>query len=201
MKEHAEFITDSFTDYAGKVHHFVIAAVSRPLPTCVCELDESPCGCEHADVSYEVNQYIEDYGTGDFVGVVNKVLCIGISMCNPTDTFNEKVGALKAIARARKAQPVLYASESGIINTKVVKALLEQEAEYLKNNPEHFIPGYLDMRDRYLANKKMEEIKGNFSELENQVVEGLQKDPKFLDKAMQYLDWVRRQCKGSKCQK
>ena len=29
MKERIEFITDSFTDYAGKVHHVVIAALSQ----------------------------------------------------------------------------------------------------------------------------------------------------------------------------
>ena len=102
----------------------------------------------------------------------------------------------KAVARARNSRPVLYSSNSGAINTGVVKALLTQEAQYLKNNPENFIPGYADMRDRYLARQKMEAMNEGFSDLENQVVEGLQKDPKFLDNAMQYLDWWRKQNKG-----
>ena len=42
----------------------------------------------------------------------------------------------------------------------------------------------------------MKTMKEQFSEVENQVVDGLQKDPKFLDNAMQYLDWLYKQNKG-----
>lgn len=201
MKEHVEFITDSFTDYAGKVHHFVIAALSQSLPTRTGELEQSPIGNYNNRVIYEVGEYIEDYGTEQYLGNVTKVLRLGISICNPTDAFNEKVGARKAIARAHNAEPSLYAANPGIINTGVVKALLKQEAQYLKNNPENFIPGYLEMRDRYLTRQKMETMKKGFTELENQVVEGLEKDSKFLDNAMEYLKWVSRKRKGTGCQK
>lgn len=201
MKEHVEFITDSFTDYAGKVHHFVIAALSQNLPDNVRDIEDNPSGYDDAGVTYEVGEYIEDYGTENYIGTVSKVLRLGISICNPTDTFKEEVGARKAIARAHNAKPSLYASNPGVINTGVVKALLEQEAQYLKNNPENFIPGYLEMRDRYLTRQKMETMKGGFTELENQVVESLEKDPKFLDNAMKYLEWMRRQRKGTGCQK
>ncbi len=198
MKEHIEFITDSFTDYAGKTHHFVIAALSQNLPSRTGQLENSPIDNDCVPVIHEVGVYVEDYGTEDYLGTVNKVLCLGVSICNPTDTFDEKVGALKAAARAHDAKPVLYAANSGVINTDVVKALLTQEARYLKNNPENFIPGYADMRDRYLTRKKMEAMKGEFSDVENQVVEGLQQDPRFLDKAMQYLEWLHKQEKGCK---
>lgn len=196
MKEHVEVITDSFTDYAGKVHHFVIAALSQNLPTCTCELENNPSGEEHANVTHEVGIYIEDYGTEDYLGTVSKVIRLGISMCNPTDEFDEKVGTLKAIARAEKAAPVLYAANPGVINTRVVRALLEQEAEYLKHNPENFINGYADMRDRYLTRQKMEAMHESFSDVEKKVVEGVQKDPKFLDNVMQYLEYMRKQKKG-----
>lgn len=199
MKEHVEFITDSFIDYAGKVHQFVIAALSQNLPTRTGQLESSPVDDNDVSVIHEVGVYVEDYGTEDYLGTVTKVIRLGVSICNPTDTFDEKVGALKAAARARNAEPALYAANPGVINTRVVKALLEQEAEYLKHNPENFIPGYADMRDRYLTRQKMEAMKDQFSELENQVVDGLQQDPKFLDNAMQYLDWLRKQSKG--CQK
>lgn len=198
MKEHVEFITDSFTDYAGKVHQFVIAALSQNLPVCSGQLENNPVVSDCVPVTHEVGIYVEDYGTEDYMGTVSKVIRLGISICNPTDTFDEKVGVLKAAARAHDAKPALYASNPGVINTKVVKALLEQEAEYLKNNPENFIAGYVDMRDRYLTRQKMEAMKGQFSEVENQVVEGLQQDPKFLDNAMQYLEWLRKQNKGCK---
>lgn len=201
MKEYTEFITDSFTDYAGNVHHFVIAAISQNLPTCAGELKDSPISNYDNRVIYEVGEYIEDYGTEDYIGTVSKVLRLGVSICNPTDTFNEKVGVRKAVARAYNAEPSLYASNPGIINTTVVKALLEQEAQYLKNSPEKFIPGYIEMRDRYLTRQKMESMKKDFTELENQVVESLDKDPKSLDNVMKYLDWMFRQRKGSGCQK
>ena len=199
MKEHIEFITDSFTDYAGKVHPFVIAALSKNLPIRSGQLEDNPVSEDDIPVIHEVGTYVEDYGTLDYLGTVTKVVCLGVSICNPTDTFDEKVGALKAAARAHDAKPVLYASKPGVINTKVVKALLEQEAEYLKNNPENFIVGYADMRDRYLTRQKMEAMKDQFSEVENKVVEGLQQDSKFLDNAMQYLEWLNKQNKG--CQK
>lgn len=196
MKEHVEFITDSFTDYAGKVHQFVIAALSQNLPTHSGQLENNPVDEDDIPVIHEVETYVEDYGTEGYLGTVTKVIRLGVSICNPTDTFDEKVGALKATARAHNAKPALYASNPGVINTKVVKALLEQEAEYLKNNPENFIAGYADMRDRYLTRQKMEAMKDQFSKVENQVVEGLQQDPKFLDSVMQYLEWLRRQNKG-----
>lgn len=196
MKEHVEFITDSFTDYAGKVHQFVIAALSQNLPTRTGQLESSPVGDDNVSVTHEVGIYIEDYGTEDYLGTVSKVVRLGVSICNPTDIFDEKVGALKAAARAHEAGPTLYASNPGVINTKVVKALLKKEAEYLKDHPEDFIPGYADMRDRYLTRHKMEAMKDQFSEVENQVIDGLQQDPKFLDNAMQYLDWLRKQNKG-----
>lgn len=196
MKEHVEFITDSFTDYAGKAHQFVIAALSQNLPTRTGQLESSPVDDDNVSVIHEVGIYVENYGTEDYLGTVSKVVRLGVSICNPTDTFDEKVGALKAAARAREAGPALYACNPGTINTKVVKALLEQEAAYLKNNPEHFIRGYADMRDRYLTRQKMEAMKDQFSEVENKVIDGLQQDPKFLDNAMQYLEWLRKQNKG-----
>lgn len=199
MKEHIEFITDSFTDYAGKVHHFVIAALSQNLPSRSGQLEHNPVDDKNFSVYHEVNIYIEDYGIEDYIGTVTKVVRLGVSICNPLDTFDEKVGTLKAIARARNAAPTLYSSNLGAINTGVVKALLEQEAKYLKDNPEKFIKGYIDMRDRYFTHQKMEAMKKDFSEIENQVVENLQVNPKFLNKVMQYFIWLTKQNEG--CQK
>ena len=36
----------------------------------------------------------------------------------------------------------LLVTDSGLINTKMVRALLEQEADYFKRNPESYIAGY-----------------------------------------------------------
>lgn len=196
MKEHIEVINDSFVDYAGKTHHFTIAAVSSLLPRTTSELEGSPVD-EEAKVTYEVSNYIDDYGTEDYVCKVVKVVRLGIAMCNPTDEFNEKVGALKATARARVNKPTLLSVDAGTINIKVVRALLEQEAEYLKHNPENFIVGYADMKARYLKRLEMEAMAEKFSDLEKAVVEGLQENPEFLDNVFDYLEWSKNQKKGN----
>ena len=197
MKEHVEVINDSFVDYAGKTHYFTIAAVSSLLPCNSKELGMD--SLEDNTVTHEVAIYIEDYGTDDYLCTVTKALRLGISMCNPTDKFDEKVGALKAIARARENEPSLLSVDPGTINTRVVRALLEQEAEYLKHNPENFIEGYADMRSHYEKRKEMEAMAENFSETEKAVVAGIQENPKFLDNAFEYLCWLKNQ-KKDKCQ-
>lgn len=200
MKEHVEVINDSFVDYAGKTHHFTIAAVSSLLPRNTKEMGkDSPTDNDDLKVTHEVSVYVEDYGTDSYLCDVTKVVRLGIAICNPTDTFEDSVGALKAIARARANEPALLAVNPGTINTKVVRALLSQEAEYLKNNPENFIVGYADMKARYMRRQEMEAKANNFSDLEKAVVEGIQENPKFLDNAFEYLAWVKNQKKG-KCQ-
>ena len=114
MKEHVNVLKDSFVDYAGRTHHFVVAAVtnglvneSGQLPLIIC-----PDGIE-----------------ANCVGTVEKGIRIGVSICNPEDEFVEKVGVLKAVARARNCQPVLYVTDPGYINETLVEAFLKQEAE------------------------------------------------------------------------
>lgn len=199
MKEHVEVINDSFVDYAGKTHYFTIAAVSSMLPRNGKELWNDESDYNENAVTHEVAICVEDYGTDDYLCSVTKALRLGIAMCNPTDKFDEKVGALKAIARARENKPAILSTDPGTINTKVVRALLEQEAEYLKHNPENFIEGYADMKARYEKNQEMELMAKNFSDTEKAVIAGIQENPKFLDNAFEYLDWLKNQKKG-KCQ-
>lgn len=198
MKEHVEVINDSFVDYVGKTHYFTIAAVSSLLPRTSGELKSNPTSNDDLEVTHEVGIYIEDYGTDDYLCNVTKVVRLGISICNPLDEFDEKVGALKAIARARENGPALLSVNPGTINTTVVKALLKQEAEYLKHNPENFIEGYADMKARYEKRKEMEAMAENFSDTEKAVIAGIQDNPKFLDNAFEYLSWLKNQNKG-KC--
>lgn len=166
MKEHVEVIKDSFEDFAGKTHHYVIAAVS------VLVYDSIGYLGDNGDISIEP---------------MTKGLSLGISICNPEDEFNEELGVLKAVGRAKKSIPVIYTSKSGLINTKTVRALLEQESEFLKNNPEKFIKGYEDAKSRHERNIQANTLKNNFNELENKVVEAIKDNPKFLDNVTQYL--------------
>ena len=186
MKPYVEVIKDSFVDYAGKTHHFIIAAVSDNL------------GKTYGDIPVVV---VPQGLCSKTLGFAEKGIRIGISICNPEDKFDEKVGTLKAIARAERSGIALYASDRGYINTTLVRAFLQQEAEYLKNNPEQYIAGYEDSKSRYLKRKSMEEMKENFSSTEKIIVEEVQKNPKFLDDVSTYLAWLKNQENGKKCKK
>ena len=93
MKEYIEYLKDSFTDYTGKEHYFIIAAISQELPTKTEEIGRDDL--KDYDVIHEVSMYIEDYGTEDYLGVVTKVLRLGVAMCNPVDQYNEKTGIIE----------------------------------------------------------------------------------------------------------
>lgn len=123
-KERIEYLVDSFVDANGDERHFVIAAVSE-----VFTEDDEP-------------SYVTDIDGLEIQEVV-KGLKLGFAICNPTDKFDEKLGITIAVGRARKnAGYALVASEMGYINTQLVRAFLQQEAEYFKHNPEYKIAGY-----------------------------------------------------------
>lgn len=143
MKERIETLVDQFVDANGDTRHFVIAAISTVLPSTFGEIcpDVDDEEDRNAEVSHEVVAFTE--WDSETVDVVVKGLKIGFAICNPCDTFNEELGKTIAIGRARKnASCALYATEPGFINTKLVRAFLEQEAEYFKHNPESRIAGY-----------------------------------------------------------
>lgn len=105
-----EYIVDSFKDFTGAERQFVMAAVS---------------------LHGEPEVYIEE--DGEPIDNDMKVLSIGVSVCRPDDEFNETLGKTIAEGKAIKYRNhALYAVDAGLINETMVKALLQQEAEYLK---------------------------------------------------------------------
>ena len=123
-KERIETLVDSFTDENGYTRHFVIAAISI-----VFDESNEPDVVLDSDTNYCQN--------------VIKGLKLGFSICNPADEFDANLGIKIAIGRARKnSEYAILVSEPGFINTKLVQAFLEQEAEYFKHNPESRIAGY-----------------------------------------------------------
>lgn len=194
MKEHIETITSEFVDYKGEKHYFIIAAISQNFPKFL-NIDKNSSnvkiGNDRTPVFYEVNEYIEGYGTTEYSISITKSLRIGISICNPVDKFNESIGKAKAIARARMSDPVLFVKNAGLINSKVVRALLEQESEYLKNNPELLIKGYKESKLRYERNHQMVNLEKSFTPVERDIAEKLTKNPNFLDKVYDYIEWFK----------
>ena len=193
MKQHIETLTDSFVDYKGETHHFVIAAISSEFPINTQQLN--PTDLNYNDkVIHEVNTYVYNYGIYDTLCTVNKKVCIGISVCHPEDKFDEEIGKKKAIARAQSAKPALLATSKGYINKHVVQGLLKQEADYIKNNPHLYIKGYSEMEKAYNKKLAMKEFEETLTEAEKIVLNKLEEHPSFIEDAIEYLMY-------KKCQK
>lgn len=130
-KERVDYLVDSFVDEAGNERHFVIAALSKVILPSVSD----------TNAVYDVT-CTDDYDM-EYCGRLVKCVKLGWAICNPIDKFNPELGKTIALGRARRnAKVAIYVTELGYVNTKLVKAFLEQEAEYFKKNPERYIAGY-----------------------------------------------------------
>ena len=129
-----EFKIDKFKDYTGTEREFILAAVSVPIVG-----DFRMFGPDIEDPEYdEIRLPFEKY------------LLIGISVRNADDTYDEEIGKKIAVGKAMKmkGKQIMF-SYAGLVNTKVVKALLEQEAEYFKRDPQSYIAGYRNAEKRW----------------------------------------------------
>lgn len=175
MKKYTDFIVDSFVDYQGIEHHFVIASYSQTLPKNKREFFDGSA----INPDEEVEHYVMAYSKCDSyeVAKVLKSLSLGISICNPEDEFNVEVGKAKALARAKCNTPVLYATKPGVINTTMVQALMKQEAEYLKNNPDAYIKGYAKAAAKYEQHQKDLDTLANLTDEQLQFYEYMSTAP------------------------
>lgn len=126
-RKKVQTLVDSFTDENGEIRNFVIAAISVPFD----------------DYNEAYGLFHEDYYNDEYYIPFSKGLKIGWAICNPIDIFSEDLGIKIATGRAEKnTEFALIASQPGYINTKMVQAFLEQEAEFFKANPQSKIKGY-----------------------------------------------------------
>jgi hypothetical protein len=158
MKEKIVTVISEFTDFRGKVHKFVVAAVSMP-----------------------VDAEIDIYGESEVIDWTSaeKAVKLGVAVCNPVDKYSEEKGKMIAINKARSTSDyALYATLPGMINTAVVNALIAQEVEFIKNNPARVIPGYLDEKKKF---EKRQEFAKKLAELteEEKAVYKAMKDHKY----------------------
>jgi hypothetical protein len=158
MKEKIVTVISEFTDFRGKVHKFVVAAVSMP-----------------------VDAEIEIYGESEVVDWTSaeKAVKLGVAVCNPVDEYSEEKGKMIAINKARNTSDyALYATLPGMINTAVVNALVAQEVEFIKNNPARVIPGYLDEKEKFEKRQEFAKKLAELTEEEKAVYEAM-KDHKY----------------------
>ena len=133
MKEKIVTVKSEFVDFKGQIHKFIIAAVS-------------------AEVDAAIDIYNgEDVDYADAM----KAVKLGVAVCNPVDEYDEEKGTMIAINKARNSVDyALYATLPGMINTKVVDALVAQEVEFIKNNPDRVIPGSIDEKIKYIERQE-----------------------------------------------
>ena len=158
MKEKIVTVISEFTDFRGKVHKFVVAAVSMP-----------------------VDAEIEIYGESEVIDWTSaeKAVKLGVAVCNPVDEYSEDKGKMIAINKARSTSDyALYATLPGMINTAVVNALVAQEVEFIKNNPARVIPGYLDEKEKFEKRQEFAKKLAELTEEEKAIYEAM-KDHKY----------------------
>lgn len=137
-----EYKIDSFTDYTGKERKFIMAAVSM--------MDDN---------------FVSIKEDGHHIDTDNKILSIGISVCRPNDEFDEVIGKRISEGKAIKYRShAIYTTDSGLINEIMVKALLEQEAEYFKVNPGRYLAGYNKDAIKYRESERIENYIDNLEE-------------------------------------
>ena len=134
-----EFKIDTFVDFAGIEREFILAAVSVPVPW-----------NDHHIWIPDIDSIIDRQWEDDTRINAEKYLLIGISVRNAADKYDEEIGKRIAVGKALKLKgKQIIASHAGLINTKMVQALLEQEAEYFKRDPQSYIAGYNDAKRKW----------------------------------------------------
>ena len=126
----------TFTDFSGLTRQAVIVAVTVATNSIIfTEQDD-----------FEKEEFSE------------KVLRLGISVQNPQDIkVNTELGKTIALGKAKNDRSCigkLYTTNKGMINQKMVEALLDQEFEHFQNAPHLYIKGYKKDKELYKSNPK-----------------------------------------------
>ena len=167
----AEYLVDSFVDFKGDVHQVVL-----------CALSQSPesIDSDNLMVAWSDGETVDD--SADIFHDVFRMVSLGIAICCPADkkVFSEEIGKKIALNRAEKEVPKFVSLFPGVVNTTLVRAFLRQEMEFIKKNPEQFIVGYAEAKERYDKKVNFEKTIENLSEEEATIVEHAMKGVDIL---------------------
>ena len=145
-----ETIKGTFTDYRGQTRNYTMVAVSIPILGNIYKLEALDD---------------EPYAFGEFkMTGFSKMLSIGVSVPFVRDQdrgISERIAYGKAL---KNRNHTLYVSQPGMINSKMVKALLEQEAEYFEKDPGLYLVGYNDDKMKYIETGRIAEAEMTESE-------------------------------------
>lgn len=142
-KDVAMFEKGVIVDFAGVEHPFVVCALS----TSSFQTESNIIYITNYDV--ESNMY-------DGEADIPRAVFIGVSVCNPTDEWDEEKGKMIALSKAKGFKPTapeksaaLFATRAGLISEPLVKALLAKEVQHITEDPGSVIKGYNQMKARY----------------------------------------------------
>lgn len=128
-KEKVVYKIGSFLDFTNKERQVVFCAIST--------LEDSEVWSE----------------TDDNEVIAEKTLRIGLAVQNPADDVaNVELSKIISKGKAIK-KPIgeLFSTNLGMINSKMVEALLSQELEYFQLNPGKYLAGYNKDKQLYLT--------------------------------------------------
>ena len=164
-----EYLIDSFIDFKGQEHKIVACALSQ-----VPEPYDSDYVLSIGRLNTTTNEM--DYDSG-FTEICRKV-SIGISICHPTDKFNEETGKTKAYNKALHDSKcsTIYTSSRGVISKALVQTLLKQEIEFLKENPDRIIKGYSQEKAKFDKKQTLKNKIKNLSTKERLVIDLVTKE-------------------------
>ena len=167
----AEYLVDSFVDFKGDVHQVVL-----------CALSQSPESIDSDSlmVAWSDGETVDE--SADIFHDVFRMVSLGIAICCPADkkAFSEEIGKKIALNRAEKEVPKFVSLSPGVVNTTLVRAFLRQEMEFIKKNPEQFIVGYAEAKERYDKKVNFDKTIQNLSEAEAAIVEHAMKGVDIL---------------------
>lgn len=136
MKKVAEFIEGTFIDYKGDEREYTICALSCPIE----EGDELASDTEV------------------------KQLRLGIAVRRDGDEYLRGIGMTEAERKAKENPfTVLRADTCGVINSTMVQAVLEQEAEFFESNPGKYLAAYNVDAEKYYYELELDEKRQSMS--------------------------------------
>ena len=138
----ATYLVDSFIDYAGKEHKLV-----------ACALSQTPEDSDHTLKVCWLNSEDGALCNANIYHNVYRLVTIGVAVCNPEDNFDEETGKKIAYNKAANIEyaPRIYTTNRGVITKELVDTFLKQQVQFIKENPEKVITGYLKAKADYEA--------------------------------------------------
>lgn len=152
------YLTRSFKDF-NNTERFVIG----------CLLVKTRRDCFVSSYAQDEEGFLV---TDDLVQLA-KGISFGFAVCNPIDEFNVESGKKIARNKAINATPKMWVTVSGILNDQMLTNLLDQEMNFMINNPDKLIKGYNQAKERYDTNVELRDKVSHLTEDELKLVQAV----------------------------